>query len=66
MNLRPPLEDTKLWSLWVVEIRFADDDNGWQPTCGVALSRDDARQAMAEWQQRNPEDRFRVREYRRY
>ena len=50
--------------LWVVEIRFAEDDCGWQPTTGAALSRGDARNVMAEWQTRNPDDRFRVREYR--
>lgn len=66
MNQFPTLK-TNRFPLWVVEIMFADDKSaGWNPTCGVALSREEAREAMIEWQQSNPNHFFRVKEYRRY
>jgi hypothetical protein len=53
--------------LWVVEIMFSDSKgDGWQPTVGVSLSRSDGRACLGDWKQRNPDDFFRLKKYRRY
>jgi hypothetical protein len=47
--------------LWVVEMLV--DDDRWEPTVGVGLSREQARQECHRWMEENPADKFRVREY---
>jgi hypothetical protein len=42
------------------------DTNRWEPTVGCGLTRDEAREEWARWSEDNPEDKFRVREYRPY
>lgn len=49
-------------ALWVIEML---DEQSWKPTVAVGLSRQDAREACDRWRERNPDDKFRVREYRR-
>jgi len=46
--------------IWVVEMNV---HGKWQPTVGVALSRDSAREELREWRENNPCDRFRVVKY---
>lgn len=52
--------------LWVVEM-LCETKRGkweWQPTVGVALTRDDAREELSVWRTRNHGSRFRLRRYR--
>ena len=50
--------------IWVVEIMdYMKDNPQWEPTVGVALSREDARAERARWQANNPDDKFRIRPY---
>lgn len=46
--------------IWVVEML---DDGRWFPTVGSGITREEARWEMAQWRERNPSDRFRVRKY---
>lgn len=46
--------------LWVVELFVY---GRWEPTIGVRLTRDEAREEMQSWRRRNPTDRFRLRRY---
>lgn len=48
--------------LWVVEIDFGDG-KGWMPTVGCGLSRDHGREALRQWREENPADKFRLRKY---
>lgn len=54
-------------SLWVVEMWINEPGvkREWAPTYGVAFSRDDARKELAEWRERNPDDKCRLRRYAR-
>jgi len=51
-------------SVWIVEI-FHDHGfhEGWTPTVGIALCRDDARLVLYDWKNRNPDDKFRLIHY---
>lgn len=54
--------------IWVVEVSLCSDEapykySAWLPTVGVALSRDEARKILKDWQKRNPSDRFRLGAY---
>ena len=55
--------------VWVVEIKFIGslgrEVPSWQPCAEASISRSDARSKMLVWQKRNPDDKFRVRQYRR-
>ena len=50
--------------IWIVEmyaeLRWPYGPNGWGPTVGGGLTRDDARKVMKTWRQRNPSDKFRL------
>lgn len=46
--------------LWVVEMLLP---RGWEPTVGVALTREAARKQIAEWRENCPSDKFRLRFY---
>ena len=48
--------------IWVVEM-FNRYVQRWQPTVGVGLTREDARQEQALWATKNPYDKFRVHCY---
>lgn len=53
-------------AVWVVErfgIRNCRGDEWFGPTVGAALTRDEARAEMKDWQRRNPHDRYRLRRY---
>ena len=50
----------KHWPLWVVEMNI---DGAWHPTVGVTVTRDQARSELEDWQERNPDDKFRLRQY---
>ena len=58
------MSDKKL-SVWIVEASWDQylPKPAWHPTVGIALTRKDARKALTEWRQRNPDDRFRLRRY---
>jgi hypothetical protein len=52
--------------VWVVESLWADaKDQRWSPTVSVGLNRSDGRRKLAQWRERNPDDRFRLVPYRR-
>lgn len=46
--------------LWVVEMLC---HGGWQPTVGIAISREDGRLALRKWKSNNPCDKFRLVKY---
>lgn len=48
--------------VWVVEMYIG---RRWVPTVSVDQTRDAARYDKHAWQRQNPDDRFRVRQYRR-
>ena len=48
--------------IWVIEMF---DGKEWGPTVGVGLCRADARIKKQDWEKRNPDDRFRIRQYLR-
>lgn len=50
--------------LWVVEM-LSEPELGaeWEPTVGARLTREDGRLELADWQYRNPHDRFRLTKY---
>ena len=51
-------------SVWIIEIFFDRGlYQGWTPTVGIALMRDDARLVLRDWQRRNPDDKFRLTQY---
>ena len=50
--------------IWVIEMQY-DRRGLWHATVGVQLTRGDARRVKADWQERNPNDRFRLRRYQR-
>lgn len=50
--------------LWVVEMEVAD--GRWEPTVGVGVTREQAREECMRWRENNPADNFRVKEYQRY
>jgi len=46
--------------IWVVEMYC----NGrWWPTVGAGITREEAREEMSTWKEKNPCNRFRVRKY---
>ena len=45
--------------VWIVEMFW----RSWGATVGVALTREDGREVLRDWQRRNPTDRFRLRAY---
>lgn len=47
--------------VWIVEGSW--DGGPWQPTVGVALTKEDARLVLTQWKGHNPDDRFRVVKY---
>lgn len=51
-------------TVWIVEIDF-EDDKGWTPTVGVALTRADGRVELQDWLAKNPgyNERLRLRKY---
>ena len=49
--------------IWVIEMRQWCDSK-WGPTVGCYLTREEAREQLCGWKQRNPEYYFRVTEYR--
>lgn len=49
-------------TLWVVEM-WNEPRQRWEPTVGVKLTRDGAREELARWQRNNPSDRFRLWPY---
>ena len=50
--------------LWVVEGWYPDLYEFWHSTTGIALTRDEGRLELKEWKQRNPDDKFRLVQYR--
>lgn len=46
--------------LWVVEMQI---DWRWVPTVGVAFIKKDGLLVLADWQNRNPDDTFRLHKY---
>ena len=54
--------------LWVIEmvVGAKDGEPVWEPTVGCGVTRDQARQEIIRWQEDNPADRFRVKEYLPY
>lgn len=56
--------EDKRHRVWLVEINFSHTGGKWEPTVGVGLTRDAARQTMQqEWKYKNPTCRFRIRPY---
>lgn len=52
--------------IWVVEMlndTYATVKPAWEPTVGVALDRDIARNRLMQWRERNPCDKFRLTKY---
>lgn len=50
--------------VWIVEMWHPYRER-WEPTVGCSLTLSDARAVRAEWQGRNPDDRFKVTAYQR-
>ncbi len=48
--------------LWVVEM-LMDHNGKWEPTCGVAFTRDEGRAALRVWRYNNSDIPFRLRPY---
>ena len=48
--------------LWVIEIWIAENDQ-WEPTVGVGLTREVAREEIKQWRTDNPSDQFRIVSY---
>ena len=48
--------------IWVVEMK---NEDVWESTVGVGLSRECAREEMEGWASANPRDKFRVAKYTR-
>ena len=57
-----PFYGNKAW-IWVVEMlsRFGK----WEPTVGVSLTRENGLGVYAEWKHNNPDNQFRLTQYRR-
>lgn len=52
--------------VWIVEMLVSHERGSrWEPTVGIALSREDARRELEQWRYANPDDTFRLRIYRR-
>ena len=52
--------------IWIVEMLnpdYSSKEPVWEPTVGVALTRDQARHHSRGWKTHNPDDKFRVRCY---
>lgn len=49
--------------VWIVEGLFVGSSSSWGPTIGVALTKADAKLKLADWRNRNPADKFRLRKY---
>ena len=53
--------------IWIVEMRHFTEEHHrpwrWYATVGVALSRAEGRHETADWQTRNPDDKFRLVSY---
>lgn len=62
---RKKLRTLRVWHVEMFGVRNRRGDEWWSPTVGTALTRDIARIVLAEWQTRNPDDRFRLRAYER-
>jgi hypothetical protein len=50
----------KTTHIWVVEMRSG---NKWLPTVGVCFSIRQARIEKSDWEERNPDDEFRIERY---
>ena len=48
--------------IWVVEMWNYERER-WEPTVGVGLTRDCARQEIVLWRGNNPSNRFRLKSY---
>lgn len=48
--------------VWIIEASY--DGGPWHPTVGIGLTLADSRNVRRHWQQRNPDDCFRITEYR--
>jgi hypothetical protein len=62
--MTPTVETFSTTTIWVVEM-WCRAPRRWLPTVGVGLSRTDGRDALADWQRQNPDDKFRLRQYGR-
>ena len=51
--------------VWIVEVSWNDGRGLWHPTVGIGLTQKDAYRERADWQRRNPDERFRVVRYER-
>lgn len=51
----------KTHAVWIVEMM--QDNKKWYPTVGCRLNKDDGRNELEGWKQRNPCDKFRLRRY---
>ena len=51
--------------VWIVEMDVSNitGHNRFEPTVGVALSREDGRKKLAEWKANNPDTDFRLAHY---
>lgn len=47
--------------VWIVEMM--QDNKTWHPTVGCRLNKDDGRNELEGWKQRNPCDKFRLARY---
>ena len=54
------MNDKRRIRLWVVEMQT---EQGWQPTVGVGLTREDAKRRAKDWKTANPGRRFRLARY---
>ncbi len=54
----------KMPTVWVVEM-WNQNRSRWEPTIGSALNRQDGREVRKNWKKRNPDDRFRLKQYKR-
>jgi len=49
--------------VWIVEMKVGAFRWSWVPTAGCALTKEDCKTIKMEWQNQNPDDRFRVVKY---
>jgi len=46
--------------VWIVEMLCSGK---WHPTVGCSLVREDGRTKLKDWQEHNPDDKFRLKKY---
>lgn len=49
--------------VWIVEMKY-EDSNHWHATVGCSITKEGGKFILREWRNKNPDDKFRLKEYR--